>query len=87
MPDECADFRNNSTNNINHAALEEVNRRTCYDDGYEDGEKAQAGSFDRERNFRCGEFGSTYENGFMDGCQIKDSKNVCEIVVEVERSF
>lgn len=40
MPDECADFRNNPTNNVNHAALEEVNRRTCYDDGYEDGEKA-----------------------------------------------
>jgi hypothetical protein len=86
MPDECADFKNNPVN-LNHATLEEENRRTCYDDGYEDGEKGQAGSFDKERNFRCGEFGSTYENGFMAGCQIKDSRDVCKTVVEVERSF
>ena len=55
MLDECASFKDNPVDVENPKSLEEENRRICYDDGYEAGEK---NVYDREREFRCSEFAS-----------------------------
>ena len=54
------------------------------DDGYKDGEQEE--KFDSERGYRCGEFGDPYEDGFMDGCQLKDSRDVCELSYVTRKS-
>ena len=76
MPDECQDFKNNPTNDINHAALEEQNRRDCYNDGYEDG---QNNPFDHDRDNGCFDYSNSYYNGFIAGCEsVDNTKETCE---------
>jgi hypothetical protein len=52
---------------LEHEALQEENRRNCYDDGYEDGKNSN--SFNNDRDSGCSEYGSAYEVGFSVGCQ------------------
>jgi hypothetical protein len=72
--DECESFRNNPVDTVNPNSLVEENRRTCYDDGYEDG---GTGAYDRERESRCSEFGDPYNDGFMAACQFGNTFEFC----------
>jgi hypothetical protein len=79
--DECNDIKNNSDDDLNHAAMQEENRRSCYDDGYEDGE--QENPVDRDRQWACDEFGG-YDNGFIAGCMSIEGNtdDSCDLIVE-----
>jgi hypothetical protein len=80
---ECNDIRDDSNDNLNHASLYEENRRTCYDDGYEDGKN---NPYDHERDFRCEEYGSGYHNGFIAGCMsVDNTKETCEKYVDLHQ--
>lgn len=74
MIDECESFKNNPVDTVNPNSLEEENRRTCYDDGYEDG---GTDAYDRERESRCSEFGDPYNDGFMAACQFGNTFESC----------
>jgi hypothetical protein len=78
MIDECESFKNNPVDTGNPNSLEEENRRNCYDDGYEDGDK---NIYDRERESSCSEFGG-YRNGFMAACQFGNTYSVCNSLTE-----
>jgi hypothetical protein len=79
MIDECESFKNNPVDTVNPNSLEEENRRTCYDDGYEDG---GTNAYDRERENRCSEFGSPYRDGFMAACDLSNSYDFCNSFTE-----
>lgn len=79
MIDECESFKNSPVDTVNPNSLEEENRRTCYDDGYEDGKNS---AYDNEREFRCSEFGSPYREGFMAACQFGNTYNFCNSLTE-----
>jgi hypothetical protein len=74
MIDECESLKNNPVDTVNPYSLEEENRRTCYDDGYEDG---GTDAYDRERESRCSEFGDPYIEGFMAACQFANTSDFC----------
>ena len=74
MIDECERFKNIPVDTVNPNSLDEENRRTCYDDGYEDG---GTGAYDRERESRCSEFGDPYNDGFMAACQFDNTFEFC----------
>jgi hypothetical protein len=76
--DECESFKNNPVDTVNPNSLEE-NRRTCYDNGYEDG---GTNAYDSEREQRCSEFGSPYRDGFMAACQLSNSYDFCNSFTE-----
>ena len=79
MIDECLSFKNNPVDTVNPNSLEEENRRTCYDEGYEDG---GTNAYDSEREQRCSEFGSPYRDGFMAACQLSNSYDFCNSFTE-----
>jgi hypothetical protein len=75
MPDECEDFKNNP-DDLDHAALQEENRRGCYDDGFEDG---QNNPYDHERGRGCDDYSGSYHNGFIAGCiSAENTRETCE---------
>jgi hypothetical protein len=50
---------------LEHPALQEENRRNCYDDGYEDG--SNNNSFNKDRAKGCSEYSGSYRLGFSGG--------------------
>ena len=80
MPDECEGFKNNPSN-LQHAQLQEENRRSCYDKGFEDGNSSVA--FNKDRNSACNEYISAYRYGFRAGCEsIGNTDDTCELTIE-----
>jgi hypothetical protein len=76
---DCDNIKNNPVDVVNPKSLEE-NRRTCYDDGYEDG---KINAYDREREHRCSEFGDPYRDGFMAACQIGNTYDFYNSFTEI----
>ena len=80
MPDECESFKNNPSN-LQHQLLQEENRRSCYDNGFEDGNSSVA--FNKDRNSACYEYSSAYRYGFRAGCEsISNTDDTCELTIE-----
>ena len=73
------EFQKESVNAENPKSLEEENRRTCYDNGYEDGKN---NAYDDERWYRCSEFGDPYKDGFMASCQAGNTYDFCNSLVD-----
>jgi hypothetical protein len=48
---DCNDIKDNPQHIKNHEALQEENRRDCYDDGYKDGRNSN--SFNKDRDSGC----------------------------------
>jgi hypothetical protein len=84
---DCNDIKDNPQNIENHEALQEENRRACYDDGYEDGRNSN--SFDIDRDSGCSEYSSSYEIGFSAGCQSVEgnTNNVCELMIQGQERY
>lgn len=81
IEEECNDIKKDSNGDISHESLREENRRDCYDDGYEDG---QNNPFDHDRNNACYNYGRTYFNGFLAGCESAGNTNgTCEGFTDV----
>lgn len=70
---DCDNIKNNPITG-NPKILKEENRRTCYDDGYDDGNNFR---YDHERRYRCSEFGDPYRDGFMAACQFENTYDFC----------
>ena len=79
MPDECESFKNNPSN-LQHQMLQEENRRSCYNKGFEDGNSSLA--FNKDRNSACYEYGSAYRYGFRAGCELENTDDSCELIIE-----
>ena len=79
---DCNDIKDNPQDIENHEALQEENRRACYDDGYEDGKNSN--SFNNDRDNGCSEYGNAYEGGFSVGCQSVEGNTYdsCELKIE-----
>jgi hypothetical protein len=77
---DCDNIKDNPVDTVNPNSLEEENRRTCYDDGYEDGKN---NAYDDERRYRCSEFGDPYRDGFMAACQFGNTYDVCNSFTEI----
>src|ERR671911_405410 len=79
---DCNDIQDNPQDIENHEALQEENRRACYDDGYEDG--MNSNSFNKVRESGCSEYSSSYESGFSAGCQSLEGNtyDICELTIE-----
>jgi hypothetical protein len=73
----CDDARNNPTDLADHEQLQEENRRSCYDDGYEDGKDHP---HDKERSKGCREYSNSYYLGFLAGCESVEGNTweICE---------
>jgi hypothetical protein len=73
---ECSDIKEGNNDDINHESLQEENRRDCYDDGYEDGRN---NPFDQERSQGCNDYGRSYYEGFIAGCESAgNTRETCE---------
>ncbi len=81
MPDQCEGFKN-IPSNLQHAQLQEENRRNCYDDGFEDGNSSLA--FNKDRDHGCSEYNSAYRYGFRAGCESVEGnrEDTCELIIE-----
>ena len=77
MPDECESFKNNPSN-LQHQLLK--NRRSCYDKGFEDGNSSLA--FNKDRNSACNEYDSAYRYGFTADCELENTDDSCELIIE-----
>jgi hypothetical protein len=64
LPKECDDFRNNPVQ-INSYRLPHEITIWCWSSGYWDG---RTPAFDKDKASGCREYGSLYDNGFMEGC-------------------
>ena len=65
IPKECDDFRNNPVQ-VNGWTIADENTIWCWSSGYWDGRGRPA--FDKDKASGCSEYGSLYDNGFMEGC-------------------
>lgn len=77
---DCDNIKDNPVETGNPKSLEEENRRTCYDNGYEDGKN---NAYDHERGYRCSEFGDPYKDGFMAACQFDNTYDFCNSSTEL----
>jgi hypothetical protein len=77
---DCDIIKDNPVDTGDPKSLEEENRRTCYDDGYEDG---KTNTYDREREQSCSEFGDPYRDGFMAACQFCNAYDLCNSFTEI----
>ncbi|MGE5662376.1 MAG: hypothetical protein ACM3X1_09050 [Ignavibacteriales bacterium] len=79
---DCNDIKDNPQDIENYEALQEENRRACYDDGYEDGRNSN--SFNKDRDSACSEYSNSYESGFSAGCQSVEGNTYdsCELAIE-----
>lgn len=80
---DCDNIKDNPVDTGNPKSLKEENRRTCYDDGYEDGGN---NAYDREREQRCSEFGDPYRDGFMAACQFGKTYDLCASLTEITQT-
>ena len=83
---DCNQIKDNPVS-LEHEALQEENRRNCYDDGYEDGKNSN--SFNNDRDSGCSEYGSAYEDGFSVGCQSVEgnTNDSCKLTIEGHESY
>jgi hypothetical protein len=71
LPSECDDFRNNPVQFASYR-LPHENTIWCWSSGYWDG---LTPAFDRDKDIGCREYGSLYDNGFMEGCIRAENNN------------
>ena len=71
LPSECDDFRNNPVQINSHRLPDEITI-WCWSSGYWDG---LTPAFDRDKDFGCSEYGSLYDDGFMEGCIRADNNH------------
>jgi hypothetical protein len=78
----CNNIKDNPQDIENHEALQEENRRGCYDDGYEDGRNSS--SFNKNRDSGCSEYSNSYESGFSAGCQSveENTHDSCQLTIQ-----
>jgi len=77
---DCNNIKDNPQDIENHAALQEENRRGCYDDGLEDG---QNNPYDHERGRGCDDYSGSYYNGFIAGCiSAENTRETCESFID-----
>jgi hypothetical protein len=84
---DCGDIKDNPQDIENHEALQEENRRNCYNDGYENCKNCNL--FDKDRDSGCSEYNSSYETGFSAACQSVEgnTKDSCKLTIEVEERY
>ncbi len=72
---------------LEHEALQEENRRKCYDDGFEDG--LNDNSFNKNTDSGCSEYSNMYEIGFMTGCRsIEDNTyDSCQLTIKGHEAY
>ena len=79
---DCDQIKQNPVN-LEHELLKEENTSSCFYDGYEDGKD---NVYDRERGYRCSEFGDPYRDGFMAACQFGNTYDVCNSFTEMTQT-
>ena len=77
---DCNQIKDNPEH-LEHESLQEENRRSCYDKGFEDGNSSLA--FNKDRDHGCSEYSSAYRYGFNAGCESTgNTDDTCELTIE-----
>ena len=83
---DCNQIKDNPVS-LEHESLQEENRRSCYDKGFEDGNSSVA--FNKDRDHGCSEYSDSYRYGFKVGCVLVEGNtdDSCELTIKGHATY